>query len=288
MSVELNNLEFGTRWTEFHTDYYEGYLPNMSDYHMHEYYEISLILSGNVKVLLPHSVHSGTVSRLVLTRPMTSHLIICEPNQLYKRLNLLFAGEFLADYLSERNQLLSIFGKHGNVIPLTQEQTAELLRLAEETKNETDSFRQRLRLMIFLSKVSELSKKDEKNAEALPACVSDALSYIQENYQSKIVADELAWRLGVGRTTLMTAFKRYTGSTLNEYLTRYRLKLAISLLRQGETQQIAAERCGFGDACNLIRAFRRRFGATPGQYLRMRNEECEPRNQIPSISYDPS
>ena len=76
MAVELNNLEFGTRWTDFYTDYYEGYRPNMSDYHMHEYYEISLILSGDVKVLLPQSVQSGTMSRLVLTRPMTSHLIL--------------------------------------------------------------------------------------------------------------------------------------------------------------------------------------------------------------------
>ena len=279
MAVELNNLEFGTRWTEFHTDYYEGYLPNMSDYHMHEYYEISLILSGDVKVLLPHEVHSGTVSRLVLTRPMTSHLIVCEPNQLYKRLNLLFSGEFLEDYLSEHNQLFGIFGKHGNVIPLTEKQTEEFLRLAEETKNETDTFRQRLRLMIFLSKVAEISKKDERSAETLPSCVSEALSYIQESYQSKIVADELAWRLGVGRTTLMTSFKRYTGSTLNEYLTRYRLKQAIPLLRQGKTQQDAAEACGFGDACNLIRAFRRCFGTTPGQYLKMQNAECKMQNQ---------
>ena len=273
MAVELNNLEFGTRWTDFYADYYEGYLPNMSDYHMHEYYEISLILSGDVKVLLPHAVHSGTVSRLVLTRPMTSHLIVCEPNRLYKRLNLLFAGDFLSDELPLRNQLLGVFGKHGTVIPLSEVQTEEFLKLAEETKNETDPFRQRLRLMIFLSKVSELSKKDEKAAETLPSCVSEALSYIQEHYQSKIVANELAWKLGVGRTTLMTSFKHYTGSTLNEYLTRYRLKQAIALLRNGETQQIAAEACGFGDACTLIRAFKRCFNVTPGQYLKTENPQ---------------
>jgi AraC-like DNA-binding protein len=273
MAVELNNLEFGTRWTEFHTDYYEGYLPNMSDYHMHEYYEISLILSGNVKILLPHSVQTGTECRLVLTRPMTSHLIVCEPNQLYKRLNLLFAGDFLSDDLPMRNQLLGVFGKHGKVVLLSQEQAEDFLKLAEEAKSETDPFRQRLRLMIFLSKVAEISKKDERSAETLPSCVSEALSYIQESYQSKIVADELAWRLGVGRTTLMTSFKRYTGSTLNEYLTRYRLKQAIPLLRQGKTQQDAAEACGFGDACNLIRAFKRCFNVTPGQYLKTKNPQ---------------
>ena len=271
MPAELNNLEFGTRWTNFYTDYYEGYRSNMSDYHMHEYYEISLILSGNVKVLLPKSVQSGTMSRLVLTRPMTSHLILCEPNQLYKRLNLLFSDQFLTEEFPKKHQLMGVFGKHGNVIPLTEDQAKEFLKLAEETRDETDDLRQKLRLMLFLSKVAELSKTDEKASEALPLCVSEALSFIQENYQGKILADELAWRLGVSRTTLMTTFKRYTGFTLNEYLTRYRLKLAIPLLRGGQTQQNVAELCGFGDSCNLIRAFKRCFDMTPGQYLRTEN-----------------
>ena len=278
MPVELNNLEFGTRWTDFYTDYYEGYRPNMSDYHMHEYYEISLILSGDVKVLLPQSVQSGTMSRLVLTRPMTSHLILCEPNRLYKRLNLLFSEGFLTEDFPRRNQLLGVFGKHGNVIPLTETQSEEFLQLAKETRDEPDGFRRKLRLMLFLSKVSELSKTEE-SAQSLPPFVSQALSFIQENYQNKILADELAWKLSVGRTTLMTAFKRYTGVTLNEYLTRYRLKLAIPLLRGGQTQQSVAESCGFGDACNLIRAFRRCLGTTPGEYLKTQNTESNLQNK---------
>ena len=275
MPTELDNLGFGTRWTDFSTDSYEGYLPNMSDYHMHEYYEISLILSGDVKVLLPHSVQHGTMSRLVLTRPMTSHLIVCEPNLLYKRINLLFSGDFLADYLSERNQLLGVFGKHGRVIPLTEEQTKEFSALAEEMRKDSDPFRRRLWLMLFLSKISDFLREGQETSEELPSYVSEALSYIQENYAQKIVSSDLAWRLGVGRTTLLTAFKKYTGATLNDYLTRYRLKQAISCLRQGKTQQDAAEICGFGDACNLIRAFKRCFDMTPGQYLKMQNAECK-------------
>ncbi|MBQ8248314.1 MAG: helix-turn-helix domain-containing protein, partial [Clostridia bacterium] len=40
------------------------------------------------------------------------------------------------------------------------------------------------------------------------------------------------------------------------------------LLRDGATQQYTAEQCGFGDASNLIRAFRRHYGTTPGKYIR--------------------
>ncbi len=268
MPAELEDLGFGTTWTDVFTDSYEGFLPNMSDYHMHRYYEISLILQGNVKVLLPESVQEGTQSRLVLTRPMTSHLIVCQPHLLYKRINLLFSPDYLVDAVPEWKQLLGLFPKQGAVIPLADQTKEELYALATALGEDPDPFRQKLRLMLFLSKVNDLRREKRADAEELPAYVTDALSYIQEHYVQKIVAEELAWKLGVGRTTLMTAFRKYTGTTVNDYLTRYRLKQALKLLRQGETQQRTAEATGFGDACNLIRAFKRCFGTTPGQYLK--------------------
>lgn len=267
MPVHIENFGFGTEWNEFYSDVYEGYLPNMSDYHMHGYYEISLILSGDVKVILPNSLQQGTQSRLVLTRPMTSHLIVCQTNLLYKRINLLFSNEYLADYIPEWKQLLRVFGKNGKVLLLSEQETDLFLRLAETIRGETDELRRRLLLLIFLSKANELLRGESEPSAELPTYVTKALLYLQEHYAEKIVAAELAWQLGIGRTTLMTAFKRYTGSTLNDYLTRYRLKQAIHCLREGQTEQSAAENCGFGDACNLIRAFRRHFGTTPGRYL---------------------
>ena len=56
--------------------------------------------------------------------------------------------------------------------------------------------------------------------------------------------------------------------TIGEYLTRYRLRNAISLLREGVTEQVVAEQCGFGSAGYLIRVFRRQFGVTPREYLK--------------------
>lgn len=66
----------------------------------------------------------------------------------------------------------------------------------------------------------------------------------------------------------MTGFKKYTGTTLNEYLLRCRLKAAVELLQNGKNEQQTAEECGFTDACNLIRSFKRHFGITPKKYLK--------------------
>jgi AraC-like DNA-binding protein len=231
---------------------------------MHEYYEISLILSGEVTVLLPDASYRGYESLLLLAGPMTPHLVTCEPGLLYERINLLFSGQFLAEYVPEWRQLLSVFGKTGKIISLPPQKRDELGAMIRAIREEKSDFRARLRLLLFLSHAGEL---DARPMDGVPPYVSAALSYLQEHYPQRIVAADLAADLGVGRTTLMTAFKHYTGITVGEYLAQCRLKAAIARLREGMTEQTVAESCGFGDACNLIRSFRRHLGVTPKQYI---------------------
>lgn len=264
MSVNLADFGFGKTWFDLTVDHYKGHRPNMTDYHMHQYYEISLILSGEVTVLLPTASYRGSESLLLLSGPMTPHLVTCEPHPLYERINLLFSGQFLAEYVPEWRQLLSVFGKSGKILVLDPPKRDAFFTMIRTIREEKDLFRARLLLLLFLSHVGEL---DERPADGVPSYVSAALSYLQEHYAQRVVASEIAARLGVGRTTLMTAFKHYTGTTVGKYLAQCRLKAAIARLREGMTEQSAAEACGFGDACNLIRSFRRHLGVTPKQYI---------------------
>lgn len=266
MSVYLDEHGFGKTWHRFITDSYCGHHPRMTDYHMHDYYEISLIIKGNVKVLLPGLAESSTESMLVLMRPRTPHFIVNDPQTLYSRRNVLFAGEFIANYVPEWQRLASVFEKNGALCKLTDGECREYCELIDRMEAEKDPFRIRLYLLMFLSLIADRRAESGKSHEP-PTCVTGALTYISEHYGEKIIASELAWQLGVGRTTLMTAFKKYTGSTLNDYVLQCRLKHATELLREGATEQQAAEACGFSDAGNLIRSFRRRFSLTPRQYL---------------------
>lgn len=265
MSALLDNLEYGRSWHDFAVDYYEGYTPNMSDYHMHSYYEVSLILAGEVTVLFADRSQSGSGSRLVLTAPYTAHYIIPERGVFYSRKNLLFTAEFLSDVVPGWEGILRTFGRGGCVIPLEPEQADGLLEWLGRIEAEKDIFRQKLLILYTLSRISELPGKEAP--EEVPAWLSDCLRYLSENYREKLTAQMLADRFSVGRTTLMTAFKRYTGMTVRDYLTRCRLRNSVRYLRQGMSEAEAAELCGFGDACGLIRAYRRYFRTTPRRYL---------------------
>ena len=271
MITELDNLEYKKRWHDFYIDYREGYSTNMGNFHMHDYYEISLILSGRVKVLLSGSASEGDVPLLLLTSPNTPHFVACDRQVLYRRLNFLFAPQFIETYGAEFSSLLSVFGKEGRIVTITEEECERYAEIAERIKNETNPTRRKLISLYLLSLISE-SQKDELPIEA-PAYVTEALRYINEHYSEKIVAGELAWKLGIGRTTLMTAFKSYTGSTLQEHILRYRLSKAIKMLSSGLTEQVVAEACGFGDPCTLIRSFKKVTGMTPREYRESKKTE---------------
>ena len=61
--------------------------------------------------------------------------------------------------------------------------------------------------------------------------MDEAIRFLEENYAKKIGIDDLAQRMGYGKTRLFHLFKQHTGLTPNEYLVRYRIDKAKELIR---------------------------------------------------------
>ena len=263
------------RWGNCRVTYYQGDRSIMTDFHSHKYFEVSLIVSGSIRSLLCDRCEEGSHSRLVLTAPGTPHFIYMTEPSLYHRVNLCFSMDFVTDYVPEWKRLSEVFGKSGNIIMVSEESCNFLLKKLDGINAETDAFRQRLLILELLSHISDLdSRREESFSDRPPKHVVEALLYIQEHYAEHIVASDLAWRLGVSRTTLMTSFKKHTDTTLSDYVTRVRLKKALAILKLGESQEVAAEQTGLCNGGGLIRAFKRCYGMTPKQYLNNMSDEA--------------
>jgi AraC-like DNA-binding protein len=240
----------------------------VADYHAHPYYEVNLIFSGNVNILLPDQSLATNRQYLILTAPGTPHYIACNRDTLYSRLYLSFSLKLLEDFVPGCQQLLAeVFGSTGRMVPLSRRRTEHCKDIIQRIEKEEDLFRQKLLIVYLLSSIRDFAGRSEVESRSVPVYVIEALSYIERNYSRKIVAAELADSLHIGRTTLMTAFKKYTGSSLNDYLVRYRINIAKNFLRQGVSVQETAERCGFGDSSGLIRNFKKIYGITPGHFF---------------------
>ena len=252
------------KWKDVYVKYRESYYPPITDFHEHDYYEINFIESGNVKVFLPGLIDEGCHSRILLTPPGTPHLVSCKPDILYSRFYLLFSKEFIQSSY-EFSKLLELFRNGGRVVAVSQSQQDFCKALLSRLEQETSPIRKKLLVLYLLSYIDEFA--NNTHSVSVPSYIMQAMVYIEGHYNQKILASNLAQKIHVGRTTLMTNFKKYTGLTLNQYITHCRIKKAVALLEEGKTEYDVAENCGFADTGGLIRSFKSFFGMTPRQYL---------------------
>lgn len=76
----------------------------------------------------------------------------------------------------------------------------------------------------------------------------------------------MAEEAGMSRSTFAASFKDATGTTPAEYLSAWRLTLAMSQLRSGQPVKRIAAELGYASASSLSKAFKQRFGTAPREW----------------------
>ena len=94
--------------------------------------------------------------------------------------------------------------------------------------------------------------------------VNELQNMIAADPAAELQVEKLAAHFNVSREHLSRIFCDETGVTLHEYIIRFRLKLAVDLLRRTRLslKEIAA-RCGWNDYSNFYRIFIKRFQCSP-------------------------
>ena len=268
MPLSTKKCGYGETWCDVHIEERVSERQNKTDYHFHDYYEITVILSGDVAVLVSDRLSSGVFARAVLCPPNTPHYLNQNTEAPYRRINLGFSREFIEPRNEDEKTALSIFGEKGAEILLSPARAEDLVEILHKADNEDNLFRKRLLIFYFISLLSDFKEAPEGSVK-LPQFVSKAVDYINTHYAEKFTAEELAWQLKVGRTTLLTSFKKHIGTTLNSYLIKCRIHHATILLKSGKSEPEVAEAVGFGDSANMIRTFKRELGTTPMKYIKI-------------------
>jgi len=98
--------------------------------------------------------------------------------------------------------------------------------------------------------------------------IYDAMvQYVAENYQKDISLSLLSDRIGYSDSYLSLIFKQCTGESFVDYVNKFRIQKAKSLLESSALSiAVICEQCGFNSANNFNRVFKKYEGITPGQY----------------------
>lgn len=119
-------------------------------------------------------------------------------------------------------------------------------------------------LLLDIMTSSEAYQRAQQN---MPDQIKDITNYLNRNFSKELSLDALASSFSISKYHLCRSFKKYTGFTLNEYVTQLRLERAKELLR---TTTLPANRIGtlvgITDENYFYRLFRKATGQSPHKY----------------------
>lgn len=101
--------------------------------------------------------------------------------------------------------------------------------------------------------------------------VKTVMEYINSNIGENLLLDHLADTFFISKYHLCRSFKKYTGLTVNQYITCRRLMLVRELHSQGKTLSAASIESGFTSYSSFYKAYVKETGYAPSEGLGRKN-----------------
>jgi AraC-like DNA-binding protein len=148
---------------------------------------------------------------------------------------------------------------------------AALIRASRVTERAHDTFATETALVDVMTAllVRHASPRRSRVAAAVPRTVAHLVrDYIHAHALAPISLERLGAAVGVGRSSVVRAFRREFGMAPYEYVVTLRVAHARLLIQRRTSLAAVALACGFNHQSHLHRHFRRLVGVAPGAYAR--------------------
>ena len=133
-------------------------------------------------------------------------------------------------------------------------------------------------LMSFLTETT-ISSMDTTPQQFSPGALHythDAKVYISGNYAKPLQVEAIANHLGISSGYLHAVFKEVTGLSVMDYVTRYRVEQACSLISNTPmTLRNIAEAVGIPDPSYMSRVFKKVTGLSVREYKQRKNSDVK-------------
>ena len=256
--------------------------PESYWHHAHRGIEILYIYEGHGEIRVDNQTYAIEAHSLVWFQPYQLHRVAVPPlpNRAYVRSNLTFDPQFVLRYLSPFPELERFFRMLWNGYPprqyfpsLRDTPLAELLRELHDAAGEAAPDREEEVGLLMLSLLRLLKKHlfADETAVELPSRARSHAERIAEwldaHYKKPFRLEALASGLHLSPYHVSHVFKKSTGMTPSDYLTRRRIREACVLLANTSLPvgEIAAQLGGLS-ASYFSQLFKRIKGLSPDQY----------------------
>lgn len=245
-----------------------GVNDNMIKSHYHNYYELYFLEDGERHHMLQDDMYTMRPGELILFSPYILHRSYGDENVPFRRLVLYFHRDEV-DSLELQNML-----DNGNGLyhpePRTRQVLHSMLEILLYEQYNTSELKSRychtiLNMMLFFI-ILQLRREDPSKKQEDDR-MSQIISYIHGHYQEDISLEQLARHFYISPYYLCREFKRYTDSTVIQYVNITRIMNAQRKFM--ETNKTITEICsetGFSNLTHFNRVFKSVTGMTPSGY----------------------
>jgi AraC-like DNA-binding protein len=256
----------------------EKYAP-----HIHDPFEIMLILSDGIRCLTGEGIYLLKKNTLLIFNNMDLHQIsMTNPGGINNRYVLTFQPELIHSLSSPDTDLLECFYfrpfADPFLLPLTGDQAKEITalyeRLIEANAGDRDACGHELlikfRLGEMLVRVNSLYREKHGVGPDFRGGNSERvyriINYLHKNYTEEISLDRLAKKFYINKFYLCTLFKSITGLSPAQYLLNCRILKAKNLLLRNYSVGEVCDLSGYNNMSHFSRSFKQRTGMSPKRY----------------------
>lgn len=243
--------------------------PNLIDFALHNHedlYEIVMLLEGDCEFRVEGTTYHLQPRDIVFTRPFELHRIVCLTERTYSRIVIFIRADYFKKYSCER--FLDLFENRqlGTRNCISKDVGGHALHdcvnriYTYSEKGEYDVAERTIyELLYLMNNCKAVSDNFYVNDER----VRKMILYINENLSGDLSLDALAKKFYVANNYMCRLFKKYTGYTLNQYISRKRIMLVQELHRSGKNLTEACLSAGFNSYSNFYKMYVKLMGTSP-------------------------
>ena len=271
--------------------------------HSHDFIEIVIFQRGSAI----HTLYSGNEKSTYCLMQGDCFSILPRERHSYENgdgayfSNIIFSKSIISNEISELQELGSFHSFFGERVPgrrphirlntVERKEIDKLIGLLSQAILQRrpgyrlESKNILLQILLILLRKEPITAQSIQNNTPVSKKLLDTIKNIENNPEEPHSVKDLASNAGMCISGFTKKFHSLTGLAPSEYILSLRLQKATDQLYTSELSlDEIARQCGFYDANYLIKAFKRKYGVTPGKF-RIKYKQSIPVR--PRFSWDP-
>lgn len=247
---------------------------------IHEYVEFYYVIKGGVKIFcsgMTQWAYGGDVAFINWCQPHRSlsflddtvyYNIQFDLNALTCGDSDLFQTKYVAKLISDMEHFQPLF-RQDQII------NAHFHSLIDEYENE--SFTRELRMQSAICNIIAYIIDSRNEGQKQNHCKLNPeegsyskkiIQYIYSHYQDEITLDHISKYLGISCSYMCRIFKKFTGTTIMDFVNQIRCKRALILMKGGCLMAQASAAAGYNDYTYFSRVFKKIYGVSPRKLIK--------------------